>query len=211
MPGDNLGPNDVDRVMQSCPRRQVKKERAAGAFGEFKLNPRVESIEMDANHARCPATSAGAKRSLIERSEPAIGDGHLVVHSDGPRYRWPVLRGNKTGGVCVNGTKVHDSSLCIAGCASAAHLLPRMGAALCWVRDGVGFYVLAGGAQAKRMTKRSARRRPRAKLAHSERKFIFSHRFSTGSARPVDIFSTALNEPRMSPRLQASASCVREE
>jgi len=136
VPGDNLGPNDVDRVMQSCPRRQVKKETAAGAFGEFKLNPRVESIEMDANHARRPAASAGGKRSLIERSEPAIGDGHLVVHSDGPWYRWPVLRGSETGGVCVNRTKVHDSSVCIAGGASAAHLLPRMGAALYWVETG---------------------------------------------------------------------------
>ena len=203
VPADNLGPNDVDCVMQSCPRREVKEERAAGPFGEFKLNTRVESVEMNANHTRCPATGAGGKRSLIERSEPAIGDGHLVVHSDGPWYRWPVLRGNETGGVCVNGTKVHDSSVSVAGCASAAHLLPRIGVVLCWVKDGVGFYALGRGGQAKRMTKRTARCRSRAKLAHSKRKFILSHRFSTGSARPIDIFSTALDGPRMA-RLSAS-------
>jgi len=41
------------------------------------------------------------------------------------------------------------------------------------------------------MTKQSGSRHSRAKLAHSEQKFIFAHRFSTGSARLIDIFSTA--------------------
>jgi hypothetical protein len=77
-----------------------------------------------------------------------------------------------------------------------------MGVMLLLGKDGVGFYALAAGEQAKRMTKRRALRRSRAKQAHSEPKFIFSHRFSTGSPRPVDIFSTAHNEPRMAPRLQ---------
>ena len=84
VPADNLSPNDVDRVMQSCPRRQVEEERAAGAFGEFKLNPRVESIDMNADHARCPPTIAGSKRSLIECGEPAVSYSHLVVQSERP-------------------------------------------------------------------------------------------------------------------------------
>ena len=40
------------------------------------------------------------------------------------------------------------------------------------------------------------RLRERAKLAHSEQKFIFAHRFSTGCARFVDIFSTVSSAGR---------------
>jgi hypothetical protein len=85
---DNLTPNDADRVMQSRPRRQVKKERAVGVFGEFKLDPRVGPVQMNADHARGTDTVAGGEGSLIERGEPAVRYGHLVVHSERPRWRW---------------------------------------------------------------------------------------------------------------------------
>jgi len=81
VPADNLSPNDADRVMQSCPRRQMQDERAAGIFGEFKLNPRVESVQMDADHPRRPEAISRGERSLIEGGEPAVRHGHLVVQS----------------------------------------------------------------------------------------------------------------------------------
>jgi hypothetical protein len=83
----NLTPNDADRVMQSRPWRQVEKERAAGVFGEFELDPRVGPVQMNADHARRPDTIAGGERSLIERGEPAVRYGHLVVDSERPRWR----------------------------------------------------------------------------------------------------------------------------
>jgi hypothetical protein len=43
---------------------------------------------MNADHARGPDVIAGGERSLIERGEPAVRDGHLIVHSERPRWRW---------------------------------------------------------------------------------------------------------------------------
>ena len=142
--------------MQSRPRREMQNERAAGVLVKFKLNPRVVSVQVDANHAGRPATTAGDELPLIERGEPTVRNSHLVVQSDRARSSWRVLRGRETGGVSVNGWKVHDSSVCVCRCASAAHLLPRMGASMCRVRNGVGLYGSAAGEQAKRMTKRRA-------------------------------------------------------
>jgi hypothetical protein len=51
---------------------------------------------------------------LIERGEPAVRHGHLVVSCGRPWCRG-ILRGNETGGISVNGRKVHDSSVCVAG------------------------------------------------------------------------------------------------
>jgi hypothetical protein len=82
LPAENLSPNDADRIMQSRPRRQMEKERATGVLGEFKLDPCVESVQMDANNARRPETIAGGERSLIERGEPAVRHSHLVVQSE---------------------------------------------------------------------------------------------------------------------------------
>jgi hypothetical protein len=78
----NLSTNDADCIMQSRPWRQMENERAAWAFCEFKLDPRVESVQMDANHARCEATSTGREWSLIERGKPAVSDRHLVIGSE---------------------------------------------------------------------------------------------------------------------------------
>lgn len=78
---DNLSTNDIDRVMQSRPWRQMQDERAAGMFGEFKLNPRVEAVQMDADDARRPETIPRGERSLIEGGEPAVRHRHLAVQS----------------------------------------------------------------------------------------------------------------------------------
>ena len=144
----NLTTNDAEGLEQPCPRRQMEEERSAGVFDELELDPGVESVQMDANHARRPEAIAGGERSLIERREPAVRHGHLVVRSEKPWCRRPALRRRETCSVCVNGRKVHDSSVYVAECASAAHLLPRMGVSLCWVRR-VGFYALTAQGQAK--------------------------------------------------------------
>jgi len=94
MSADDFRPNDVDRVMKPGPRRQMQNERAAGEFGELELDPCVESLEMDANDARGPASIAAGEQSLIERGEPAIRDGHLVVQSKRARRGSRVLRGD---------------------------------------------------------------------------------------------------------------------
>ncbi len=175
--------------MQSGPRRQVEKEGVAGVFGEFKLNPGVESIQMYANHSRRPKTIAGGERALIQRGEPAVRHSHLVVQCDRTWCGRPVPRGKEIGSVAANGRKVHDSSVVLRDVRPLRTYLPRIGAPLCRVKR-VGFYALTVGGQAKRMTKRTARLYSRAKRAHSAQKFIFAHRFSTGSARLIDIFST---------------------
>ena len=97
--------------MQSCPWGEMKKERAARVFGEFKLDPRVESVQMDANHACGPETALRGERSLIECGEPAVRQGHLVVRAERSWFRFWILRRNETGGTSVNGRKVHDSSV----------------------------------------------------------------------------------------------------
>ena len=135
-PADDLMTNDVDRVMQSGPRRQMQDERAAGVFDKFKLNPRVVSIEMDANHARGPLTAVRDERSLIERSEPTVRHSHLVVQTERPWRRWRVLRRKETGGVSVNGRKLHDSSVCVCRMCVRCAPITADGASTCWMRAG---------------------------------------------------------------------------
>src|SRR5262245_15288493 len=106
--------------MQSRPRRQMQDERAAGVLVKFKLNPGVVSVQMDANHASRPATTAGDERPLIERGEPTVRHSHLIVQTERSWRRWRVLRRKETGGVSVNGRKLHDSSVCVAVCVRCA-------------------------------------------------------------------------------------------
>src|SRR5262245_27055483 len=122
MRADNFSTNDANCVMQSRPRREMQNERAAGVLGELKLDPCVEPVQVHANDPSRPPASAGDERSLIERGEPTVRNSHLVVQSERAWCNWRVLRGRETGGVSVNGWKVHDSSVCVCRCASAAHL-----------------------------------------------------------------------------------------
>ena len=149
MPADNFSSNDIDRIMQSRPRRQMQDERAAGVLEKFKLNPGVVSVQMDANHARGPATTAGDERPLIERSEPTVRHSHLIVQTERSWRRWRVLRRRETGGVAVNGRKLHDSSVCVAGVRPLRTYYRGWGSQCVGVRIGVGFYALATGEQAK--------------------------------------------------------------
>src|SRR5215813_12974093 len=84
MPTNYFRTNDADRIVQSRPWCQMKKEGSAGMFGELELNPRMGCVQMDANHSCRPATIAGGERSLIKCGEPAVRDGHLVVGSKRP-------------------------------------------------------------------------------------------------------------------------------
>src|SRR5262245_39052515 len=115
MPANNLITNDVDRVMQSRTRRQMQDERATGVLGTLKLNPGVVSVQMDANDPRGPATTAGDEGPSIEGREPPVRHSHLIVQTERSWRRWRVLRRKETGGVSVNGRKLHDSSVCVAG------------------------------------------------------------------------------------------------
>ena len=75
----HLAANHVDRVVQSCSRREMEKERADTPIGELDLDPRVESVHMDANDMRGPTHIADGERPSIEPQEPPVRGSHLVV------------------------------------------------------------------------------------------------------------------------------------
>lgn len=100
--------DSVDGRAHSCPGSDPEQQGSLPIFRKFKLNPGVESGNVDADHFGGPSLSADRESPLIEDAEPRVGSADTVVSDERPRQSGRVARYDQTP--VVKNRSTHRSS-----------------------------------------------------------------------------------------------------